>query len=67
VFLDADWSIRCLAGSVKPWRIGPICPGAAFAIELPAGTIARFRLERRQQFELVVEDEESLDANPRVS
>jgi len=67
VFLDADWSIRCLAASVKPWRIGPICPGAACAIELPAGTIARYRLERGQQFELVVEKEESLDDNPRVS
>lgn len=53
VFVDSYWRIRCLAESVLPWRFGPICPGARYAIELPAGTIARCRLARGQLLRLV--------------
>ncbi|WP_416236575.1 DUF192 domain-containing protein [Thermomicrobium sp. 4228-Ro] len=53
VFLDSYWRIRCLAESVSPWRVGPICPGARYVIELPAGTIARCRLTRGQLLRLV--------------
>jgi uncharacterized membrane protein (UPF0127 family) len=58
VFVDTEWRIRCLAEAVAPWRIGPICPGAQHAIELPVGTVARYRLRRGQVLRLVRRNQE---------
>lgn len=56
IFVDAEGVIRCLAERVPPWRLGPICPGSRHAIELPAGTIRRYRLERGMSLRLTTSE-----------
>ncbi|MCS7246513.1 MAG: DUF192 domain-containing protein [Thermomicrobium sp.] len=53
LFLDRDWVIRRAVTSVKPWRIGPVCPGSVYVVELPVGTIQRFGLEAGVTLRLV--------------
>jgi len=41
VFLDRTGTVIKVNGSLKPWRVSSIVPGARRALELPAGTAAR--------------------------
>ncbi len=52
VFVDGNWVVLELAEAVPPWRIGPICLRARHAIELPSGTIARYRMHPGQCLQL---------------
>ncbi len=54
VFVDRDWVVLELAEAVPPWRIGPICLRARHAIELPSGTIARYRMHPGQRLHVIV-------------
>ena len=42
-----EWTILSLHPELKPWKIFPVsCFGANDTLELPAGTIARFKMKK---------------------
>jgi uncharacterized protein len=41
VFVDKSWQVLHCCHMLLPWRISRIVRGAAAAVELPAGTLAR--------------------------
>jgi hypothetical protein len=51
VCVDADWRVLCTRRCVAPWRFGPYCRKAEYAIELPAGTISVAGVEVGDQLE----------------
>ena len=38
VYVTAGKEVVGIAHALPPWRVGPVCPGARFVLELPAGT-----------------------------
>lgn len=46
VFLNKDHQIEFLKSSVKPWTIIPPIKNAHSALELPEGTIKKYKLEK---------------------
>ncbi len=51
VYVDGDWRVLCTRRCVSPWRFGPYCPKAAYAIELRPGTISAAAIEVGDQLE----------------
>ena len=49
VYVDADWRVLCTRRCISPWRFGPYCPKAAYAIELRSGTISAVGIELGDQ------------------
>lgn len=43
--------LRCLEG-MKPWRLSPMVWKAQAVLELPAGTVQRFRLKEGEELHL---------------
>jgi uncharacterized membrane protein (UPF0127 family) len=45
VCVDADWRVLCTRRCIAPWRFGPMVSDAAYAIELPSGTVTKSAIE----------------------
>lgn len=44
LFADRDGNVLKCISNLKPWRCSPFVKDAYFAVELPAGTIAKYQL-----------------------
>src|SRR5215475_15545100 len=40
IFVRQDGKVVKIGRQLRPWRIGPIAPGALYCVELPAGATA---------------------------
>ena len=44
VFLDKDFGVVHLIKGIKPWRMSPIIKDAKMVLELPVGTIEKYKI-----------------------
>ena len=51
IHVDAEWRVLLTRRCVAPWRFGPYCANAAYAIELRAGAISAAGIELGDQLE----------------
>lgn len=54
LYIDHNNRVLHAIQSMKPWRIGPIDPYAAYVIELPAGVIAQTQTHIGDHIQLMV-------------
>jgi uncharacterized membrane protein (UPF0127 family) len=52
VYVDREGRVVFIHHSIRPWRVGRWVRGARTAVELPAGTLRRHRIERGQVLRL---------------
>jgi hypothetical protein len=53
VFVDDASRVVATVSDLRPWRVSPLVKAATSVLELPAGTVARLRLQAGEQLTIV--------------